>query len=115
MQLLVTIIIVFDMMMEVIHGGDIGLNLKDYKQCEAPDFCLETTEYLNELNRRNIFQCYASNDLKHLEDRMITKYNVTNKNIDTNKPVVVFGLYYDQDYEFLKNHVGDKYVIFGGK
>ena len=94
--------------------GDIGLNLKDYKQCEAPDFCLETTEYLNELNRRNIFQCYASNDLKHLEDRMITKYNVTNKNIDTNKPVVVFGLYYDQDYEFLKNHVGDKYVIFGG-
>lgn len=94
--------------------GDIGLNLEDYKKCEAPDFCLETTEYLNELNRRNIFQCYTSNDLKHLEDRMVAKYNVTNKNIDTNKPVVVFGLYYDQDYDFLKNHAGDKYVIFGG-
>ena len=27
--------------------GDMGINLKDYRHCEAPDFCLETTEYLN--------------------------------------------------------------------
>ena len=67
-----------------------------------------------EFNKRDIYQLYTSSDLKHLEKRFIKKYNVTNRNRNINKPIVIFGLYYDKDYEFLKNFVGKKYVMFGG-
>ena len=67
-----------------------------------------------EFNKRDIYQLYTSSDLKHLENRFIKKYNVTNKNININKPIVIFGLYYDKDYEFLQNFLGKKYVMFGG-
>mgnify|MGYP003705965817 CR=1 FL=1 len=69
----------------------------------------------NLLKSYNTFPCsqlYLSESLKHLS-RIYKKYNLQPNN-NINKPALFFGLYTINDINNLKNHKGDKYVIWGG-
>lgn len=64
------------------------------------------------LKMNNITRIYVSNSLKHFEDRIKKKYNLSNYN--KYFPCLFFGIYDDNDKYFINNHKGNKYIICGG-
>ena len=63
----------------------------------------------------NIFNCnqiYISDNLKNI-DRITKIYNL-NSYTDINKPTLFFGIFNNNDFDKLKNHKGDKYILWAG-
>jgi hypothetical protein len=58
-------------------------------------------------------QLYTSTGLKHLEDRFKQIYNLASYT-DKNKPCIFFGFYLPEDFDAIRNHTGDRYIMFGG-
>jgi glycosyltransferase involved in cell wall biosynthesis len=74
---------------------------------------LSNNNYDNLFNKKNIFQIYISPSLKHLGNRIKTKYNLKQE-LNNNNSAIFFGIYDINDYNTLINFDGDKYIIFGG-
>jgi hypothetical protein len=64
----------------------------------------------------NIEYINVSKALKHFESRICEKFNLRkyNKLCDKFEKVVFFGLYDNEDYEKITNHIGIKYLMWGG-
>lgn len=62
---------------------------------------------------QDIKQVYVSESVKFFKDRLKSKYNLTDY-YDPNKPVLIFGLYRDEDYNFAINHKPHKVILWCG-
>jgi len=71
--------------------------------------------YHNELNTLPdvASQIYVSETIKHVKNQIKKKFTLEDYEI-INKPAFFFGVYSSLDLEKIKNHQGEKYVIFGG-
>lgn len=66
--------------------------------------------------KNNIKYINVSKALRHFESRMCKKFNLIkyNKLCDKFENVVFFGLYDKNDYTELTNHIGKKFLMWGG-
>jgi len=81
---------------------------------------LETSDSTINTNVNNIdtyifpaTQVHVSSSLIHLENRFMQKFNLIKYN-NKKDPSLFFGIYNKTDFLILKNHIGDKYIIWGG-
>lgn len=58
-------------------------------------------------------QLHTSDSLKHLHERFIKKYKLTQLT-DSHAPCIFFGFYHPRDFELFHNHQGPKFAMFGG-
>lgn len=63
---------------------------------------------------KEINQYFISNVIKHVELPFKNYLNIKENNYNENNPCYFFGVYNYNDLNNIKNHDGDKYVIFGG-
>ena len=65
------------------------------------------------IKQNGITQLYVSDSLKHLKNRFMKKYNLSDYN-DFTKPSLFFGLYDNLNTLKIENHTSKKYLILGG-
>ena len=61
----------------------------------------------------NINQAKVSKSLHLFKDRFMKNFNLIENN-DNFTPCLFFGIYREEDLKYLKNHKGNKYIIWGG-
>jgi len=64
-------------------------------------------------NQKNIKQVYVSYSLKHLREKIRQMYHLKYY-YNKKKPLLVFGVYENNDKKIIKEHQGDVYIIWGG-
>lgn len=74
------------------------------------------TKFENFISNHNIKCIHVSKALKHFKSRVCEKFGLRkyNRLCDKFENVVFFGLYDNEDYIKLTNHIGNKYLMWGG-
>lgn len=68
------------------------------------------------LKTSNIKIVHVSNSLIHFKERIVTKYNLIDYDYLNHygRPLLMFGMYTDEDVKISTDHVGPVYLIWGG-
>ena len=65
------------------------------------------------IKNEKISQIHISKSLNHLKDNFLKKFNLQEYEKNEDK-TIFFGLYQEEDFNLLKDHTGEKYVMLGG-
>ena len=84
------------------------INFEDYYEKKFLDF-----PFYHFFNQKKINQVSVSYSLKHLREKIREMYNLKYY-YNKKKPLLIFGLYENQDKKIINEHSGDIYIIWGG-
>jgi glycosyltransferase involved in cell wall biosynthesis len=94
---------------------NLKLNFTDSKQIQHTDNDIKC-DFAKYISDNAIKYICVSDALIHFESRMCNKFNLIkyNKLCDKFENVLFFGLYNNSDYKKITNHIGKKYLMWGG-
>lgn len=97
------------------HDSISDLDYESNLSFDVPSYSENTIdgESVNQNPEFSCSQIHISNSLSHLKDRFLSKFGIK-EYYDRTIPSLFFGIYNEEDIDYLKNHQSEKYIIWGG-
>jgi hypothetical protein len=73
----------------------------------------EILDFKNFISKNKIKQIYISKSLEHLKERILRLFNLQEYKNNFDR-TIFFGIYLEEDFSFIENHNGLKFIMLGG-
>ena len=93
------------------YKNNIFYNLSNNSIVKQNEFIF--SNMMNFIKKNQITQINISNSLLNFKDRTMKKFNLMDYDNKTT-PCIFFGIYDNKDFQAIRNHIGDIYIMPGG-